>query len=79
MEEHLQSGRTFSETEVKQIAKALLSVLTYLHSRQPAVIHRDIKPSNILLGDRSGNHAGDVVFSRFWCGENYSTATRWNP
>ncbi|MGB3654074.1 MAG: protein kinase, partial [Rivularia sp. (in: cyanobacteria)] len=60
LEEHLQSGRTFSETEVKQIGKALLSVLTYLHSRQPAVIHRDIKPSNILLADRTGNHVGDV-------------------
>ena len=65
LEEHLQSGRTFSETEVNLIAKALLSVLTYLHSRQPAVIHRDIKPSNILLGDRSGNHAGDVYLVDF--------------
>ncbi len=65
LQEHLQSGRTFSETEIKQIAKALLEVLTYLHSRQPAVIHRDIKPSNILLGDRSGNHAGDVYLIDF--------------
>ena len=60
LEEHIQSGRTFSEAEVKQIAKALLEVLNYLHTRQPAVIHRDIKPSNILLGNRSGNHVGDV-------------------
>lgn len=28
-----------------------LSALSYLHSRQPAVIHRDIKPENILLSD----------------------------
>ncbi|AFY52910.1 protein kinase family protein [Rivularia sp. PCC 7116] len=65
LEEHLQQGRTFSETEVKQIATALLEVLTYLHSRQPAVIHRDIKPSNILLGDRSGNNVGDVYLVDF--------------
>ena len=65
LEQHLESGRTFSETEVKQIAKALLEVLRNLHSRQPAVIHRDIKPSNILLGNRSGNHVGDVYLVDF--------------
>ena len=65
LEEHIQSGRTFSEAEVKQIAKALLEVLSYLHTRQPAVIHRDIKPSNILLGNRSGNHVGDVYLVDF--------------
>ncbi|MGB3638371.1 MAG: serine/threonine-protein kinase, partial [Rivularia sp. (in: cyanobacteria)] len=65
LEEHLESGRTFSETEIKQIAKALLEVLSYLHTRQPAVIHRDIKPSNILLGDRSGNNVGDVYLVDF--------------
>ena len=65
LEEHLQQGRTFNEAEVKQIATALLEVLNYLHSRQPAVIHRDIKPSNILLGDRSGNHVGDIYLVDF--------------
>lgn len=65
LEEHIQSGRTFSKAEVKQIAKALLEVLNYLHTRQPAVIHRDIKPSNILLGNRSGNHVGEVYLVDF--------------
>ena len=65
LEEHIQAGRTFNEAEVKQIAKALLEVLNYLHSRQSAVIHRDIKPSNILLGNRSGNHVGDVYLVDF--------------
>ena len=65
LEEHIQAGRTFNEAEVKQIAKALLEVLNYLHSRQPAVIHRDIKPSNILLGNRSGNNVGDVYLVDF--------------
>ncbi len=56
----IQSGRTFSEADLKAIAKELLKILDYLHSRQPAVIHRDIKPSNILLGDRSGHNIGQV-------------------
>lgn len=50
----LNTGTTFSETEVEQIARALLEILLYLHKHQPAVIHRDIKPSNILLA-RSEN------------------------
>jgi serine/threonine protein kinase len=48
----LQQGRLFTEAETKQLAKALLNVLIYLHGRQPAIIHRDIKPSNILLANR---------------------------
>lgn len=50
--EHLKQGRTFSEAEVRQIAKDLLEVLIYLHGRYPPIIHRDIKPSNILLTNR---------------------------
>ena len=55
LEEYLKAGRTFSEAEVRQLAKALLEILIYLHGRQPPLLHRDIKPSNILLGDRSHN------------------------
>ncbi len=65
LQEHLKAGRTFSEIEVKQLAKALLEILMYLHERQPPVIHRDIKPSNILLGDRSGNSVGQVCLVDF--------------
>jgi serine/threonine protein kinase len=65
LEEHLKAGRTFSEADIKQLAKALLEILTYLHSRQPPVIHRDIKPSNILLTNRSGNRIGDVYLVDF--------------
>ena len=49
LEDCLRSGHNFSEPEVKQVARSLLEILTYLHTRQPPVIHRDIKPSNILL------------------------------
>ncbi|MDJ0634287.1 MAG: serine/threonine-protein kinase [Xenococcaceae cyanobacterium MO_188.B29] len=73
LSEHLQAGRTFSEVEVKQIAKALLEVLIYLHERLPPVIHRDLKASNVLLGaprsgslrDRSGEHVGQVYLVDF--------------
>ncbi len=65
LEEYLQTGRTFSEAEIKQIAQALLEVLIYLHERLPPVIHRDLKASNVLLGDRSGEHVGQVYLVDF--------------
>ncbi|MEH2322840.1 MAG: serine/threonine-protein kinase [Nostoc sp.] len=65
LEQYLQSGRTFTEAEIKQIAKALLEILIYLHGLYPPVIHRDIKPSNILLGERSGNSVGQVYLVDF--------------
>ncbi|UKO96298.1 serine/threonine protein kinase [Nostoc sp. UHCC 0870] len=65
LEQYLQSGRTFNETEVKQVAKAVLEILVYLHGLHPSVIHRDIKPSNILLGERSGNSVGQVYLVDF--------------
>lgn len=52
LEQCLQKGRLFNEAEAKQLAKALLNILAYLHGRQPPIIHRDIKPSNILLANR---------------------------
>jgi serine/threonine protein kinase len=63
--EHLQAGRSFGEIEVRQIAKDLLEILQYLHNRCPSVIHRDIKPSNILMGDRTGNHPGQIYLVDF--------------
>ncbi|MEH2289945.1 serine/threonine protein kinase [Nostoc sp.] len=65
LEQCLQTGRSFTEAEVKQIAKALLEILVYLHRLYPPVIHRDIKPSNILLGERSGNNVGQVYLVDF--------------
>jgi serine/threonine protein kinase len=65
LEEHLKAGRTFSEYEVKELAKSLLEILIYLHEQNPPVIHRDIKPSNILLTNRSGNSVGQVYLVDF--------------
>jgi serine/threonine protein kinase len=36
------------EIEVEEIARELLEVLIYLHSRDQKVIHRDIKPANLI-------------------------------
>ena len=65
LEAQVKAGRSFSQAEVKQLAKAILQILIYLHNRQPAVIHRDIKPSNILLTNRSGNSVGEVYLVDF--------------
>ena len=73
LQEHLSDGRTFSESEVKQLATALLDILGYLHQRQPPVIHRDIKPSNILLKNRSGNSVGEVYLVDFGAVQTLAT------
>lgn len=65
LEQYLQGGRSFTEAEVKQIAKSVLAILSYLHGLHPPVIHRDIKPSNILLENRSGNSVGEVYLVDF--------------
>ncbi len=38
----------YSEAEIVDIAKQVLTVLQYLQSLSPMVIHRDIKPANLL-------------------------------
>jgi serine/threonine protein kinase len=70
LEECLQAGRTFSEIEVKELARSLLQILAYLHHKEPPVIHRDIKPSNILLANRSGNSVGQVYLVDFGSVQN---------
>lgn len=47
----LDSGRHFTEKEVRSLAVQLLKILCYLHELSPPVLHRDIKPSNLILGD----------------------------
>lgn len=44
----IRNGWRANETDIKQIAIQVLSILKYLHSLTPPVIHRDIKPQNII-------------------------------
>ena len=70
--EWVESGRTFNEKEIKQIANKLLEILIYLQHQNPPVIHRDIKPSNILLADRSPLKQKHSALNKGgWLGEVY--------
>jgi len=60
LQDCLKAGQTFSSDQIKQIAKALLEILVYLHDRHPPIIHRDIKPSNIMLAE-----TGDIYLVDF--------------
>lgn len=46
LEQRLQQGQCFSETEILDLFQRLLPILAYLHRR--GVIHRDISPDNII-------------------------------
>jgi serine/threonine protein kinase len=51
LQQLLDKGKTFSETQVRQIAIDVLNILIYLHELSPPVFHRDIKPSNLIFGE----------------------------
>ena len=62
LKELVTNGWHPSETEVKDIAIQLLNILTYLHSRSPAIIHQNIKPQNIILCQDKQIYLFDVDF-----------------
>jgi eukaryotic-like serine/threonine-protein kinase len=45
----LEREGVLGESQVLAWTKEICSALSYLHTRQPAVVHRDIKPANIKL------------------------------
>jgi hypothetical protein len=54
LESLVDGGWRPSETEVEDVARQLLEVLSYLGSLRPPVVHRDVKPSNVLLDRATG-------------------------
>ncbi|NES19270.1 MAG: serine/threonine protein kinase [Symploca sp. SIO3E6] len=44
----VKQGWHTTEAEVKDIARQVLEILTYIHQLNPPIIHRDIKPQNII-------------------------------
>ncbi|HEY9667074.1 MAG TPA: serine/threonine-protein kinase, partial [Coleofasciculaceae cyanobacterium] len=50
LQQLLDEGKHFTETQVRSIAAQVLEILIYLHELNPPVLHRDIKPSNLILG-----------------------------
>lgn len=65
LEQYMQTGRLFTEKELRDIAEQLLQILIYLHEQHPPVIHRDIKPSNIILVENSDGKVGKVYLVDF--------------
>ena len=60
LRDRMRASGALSETDVILIGMAICDALTYLHSRQPAIVHRDIKPGNIKI-----TPAGQIVLVDF--------------
>lgn len=53
LRQYVRSFERVEKTIVLSIARQLLEVLSYLHTRSPAVIHRDLTPDNIMYASES--------------------------
>lgn len=51
LRQHLEEGRIFSAEEIISMGRRILDILSYLHSRKPAVYYGDLKPENLMLTD----------------------------
>ncbi|MCC5640506.1 serine/threonine protein kinase [Nostoc sp. CHAB 5844] len=60
----LGTKRSFSPTQVKQIAISLLEILVYLQQQINPIIHRDIKPENVLVDEQLNAYLVDFGLAR---------------
>lgn len=51
LQEKVQLSGAISEVEVLKLARQMLDILDYLHSRTPPVVHRDFTPDNLMVND----------------------------
>lgn len=47
---HVAENGPFSEQLVRELAKQMCTILSYLHKMEPPVVHRDFTPENLILG-----------------------------
>ncbi|XP_048413482.1 phosphorylase b kinase gamma catalytic chain, skeletal muscle/heart isoform-like isoform X2 [Stegostoma tigrinum] len=59
--DYLTEKVTLSEKETRNIMRALLEVVKFLHSKN--IVHRDLKPENVLLDDNMNIKLSDFGFS----------------
>jgi serine/threonine protein kinase len=51
LQQLLDEGVHFTETQVRSIATQVIEIIAYLHGLNPPILHRDIKPNNLILDD----------------------------
>jgi serine/threonine-protein kinase len=52
LQQRIQTGRPFTEGEIRQLLADLLPVLAYLHNQN--IVHRDLSPENIIQRESDG-------------------------
>ena len=55
----LDAGERLDPAATERLARDLLAILEYLHTRPQPVIHRDLKPSNVIIDDTGAAHLID--------------------
>lgn len=73
LKRELDINKNISGVRVFEIARQLLSALTFAHKR--GIVHRDIKPANILLDEHNNLKLGDFGAARI-VDSNDATKTR---
>lgn len=56
--------RSYSDQQIKLIARSVLEILNYLQSLHPPVLHRDVQPGNILMDEKGVVYLVDFGFAR---------------